>query len=90
MSEMADFATAIRSLTQGRGYFTFDFARYEQLPSNLEAKTLPATSSCLPTWKRRSSKTPRNSPKKNRQAEPAPNSRIGLVGVLASTSRHPG
>ena len=34
MSEMADFATAIRSLTQGRGYFTFDFARYEQLPSN--------------------------------------------------------
>mgnify|MGYP000420572793 CR=1 FL=1 len=32
----------------------------------------------------------RNSPKKNRQAEPAPNSRIGLVGVLASTSRHPG
>ena len=40
MSEMADFATAIRSLTQGRGYFTFDFARYEQLPSNLEAKVI--------------------------------------------------
>ena len=40
MSEMSDFATAIRSMTQGRGYFTFDFARYEQLPSNLEAKDI--------------------------------------------------
>lgn len=40
MSEMSDFATAIRSMTQGRGYFTFDFARYEQLPSNLEAKVI--------------------------------------------------
>ncbi len=40
MSEMNDFATAIRSMTQGRGYFTFDFARYEQLPSNLEAKVI--------------------------------------------------
>ena len=38
MSEMSDFATAIRSMTQGRGYFTLEFARYEQLPSNLEAK----------------------------------------------------
>lgn len=40
MSEMSDFATAIRSMTQGRGYFTFEFARYEQLPSNLEAKVI--------------------------------------------------
>ena len=40
MSEMSDFATAIRSMTQGRGYFTLDFARYEQLPSNLEAKVI--------------------------------------------------
>ncbi len=40
MSEMGDFATAIRSMTQGRGYFTLDFARYEQLPSNLEAKVI--------------------------------------------------
>ena len=40
MSEMSDFATAIRSMTQGRGYFTFDFARYDQLPSNLEAKVI--------------------------------------------------
>lgn len=40
MSEMSDFATAIRSMTQGRGYFTFEFARYEQIPSNLEAKVI--------------------------------------------------
>lgn len=40
MSEMSDFATAIRSMTQGRGYFTFEFTRYEQLPSNLEAKVI--------------------------------------------------
>ena len=40
MSEMSDFATAIRSMTQGRGYFTLEFARYEQLPSNLEAQVI--------------------------------------------------
>ena len=40
MSEMSDFATAIRSMTQGRGYFPLEFARYEQLPSNLEAKVI--------------------------------------------------
>ena len=40
MSEMCDFATAIRSMSQGRGYFTLEFARYEQLPSNLEAKVI--------------------------------------------------
>lgn len=40
MSEISDFATAIRSMTQGRGYFTLEFARYEQLPSNLEAKVI--------------------------------------------------
>lgn len=40
MSEMSDFATAIRSMTQGRGYFTLEFARYEQLPSNLEARVI--------------------------------------------------
>lgn len=40
MSEMSDFATAIRSMTQGRDYFTLEFARYEQLPSNLEAKVI--------------------------------------------------
>lgn len=40
MSEMSDFTTYIRSLTAGRGYFTLNFARYEQLPSNLEGKVI--------------------------------------------------
>lgn len=40
MSEMADFTTFIRQLTQGRGSFTFAFARYEQLPQMLEAKVI--------------------------------------------------
>ena len=39
-SEMSDFATAMRSITQGRGYFTLEFARYEQVPSHLEAKII--------------------------------------------------
>lgn len=36
MSEMSDFATMLRSTTQGRGNFQLTFARYELLPSNLE------------------------------------------------------
>ena len=40
MSEMHDFATLIRSMTQGRGYFTLNFERYEQLPANLEAQVI--------------------------------------------------
>ena len=40
MSEMQDFATLIRSMTQGRGFFTLTFERYEQLPANLEAQVI--------------------------------------------------
>ncbi len=40
MSEMHDFTTYLRQLTQGRGSFSFAFARYEPLPSNLEAKVI--------------------------------------------------
>ncbi|MEG0229755.1 MAG: elongation factor G, partial [Oscillospiraceae bacterium] len=36
MSEMADFTTILRSMTQGRGSFTFEFIRYDQLPAQLE------------------------------------------------------
>ncbi|MCL2578925.1 MAG: elongation factor G [Oscillospiraceae bacterium] len=36
MSEMHDFTTFLRSTTQGRGSFTFEFERYEQLPAMLE------------------------------------------------------
>jgi len=39
-TEMYDFTTYIRSLTQGRGYFTLEFARYEQLPQMLESKVI--------------------------------------------------
>ncbi len=40
MSEMHDFTTFIRSLTRGQGSFTFNFVRYEQLPSQLEGKVI--------------------------------------------------
>lgn len=40
MSEMHDFTTYMRQLTQGRGYFDFEFVRYEPLPGNLEAKVI--------------------------------------------------
>ena len=40
MSEMGDFSTMLRSTTQGRGYFTFTFERYELLPANLEAAVI--------------------------------------------------
>jgi elongation factor G len=35
MREMHDFAMYLRQITRGMGSFTFDFVRYEQLPSNL-------------------------------------------------------
>ncbi|MEG2812991.1 MAG: elongation factor G, partial [Oscillospiraceae bacterium] len=37
MSEMHDFATLVRQMTQGSGSFTYDFCRYEQLPNQLVA-----------------------------------------------------
>lgn len=40
MAEMQDFTTFLRQLTQGRGWYTFDFVRYETLPQMLEAKVI--------------------------------------------------
>lgn len=40
MAEMADYTTMIRSMTQGRGYFTFDFERYEEAPANVAQKVI--------------------------------------------------
>ena len=40
MSEMYDFTTVLRSITQGRGRYELNFERYEQLPQNLEAKVI--------------------------------------------------
>lgn len=40
VSEMQDFTTYMRQLTQGRGSFTFAFVRYEPLPAHLEGKVI--------------------------------------------------
>lgn len=37
MSEMHDFATLVRQMTQGSGSFSYAFERYEQLPNQLVA-----------------------------------------------------
>ena len=40
MAEMADFATSMRSITQGRSKFTLDFERYEDVPANIAQKVI--------------------------------------------------
>ena len=40
IAEMQDFTTFLRQLTQGRGWYTFDFVRYETLPQMLESKVI--------------------------------------------------
>ena len=40
ISEMSDFTTVLRSMSQGRGSFSLTFTRYEQLPSQLEAAVI--------------------------------------------------
>jgi elongation factor G len=40
MAEMGDFATALRSVTAGRGYFSIDFARYEDAPALVQQKVI--------------------------------------------------
>ena len=40
MAEMHDFTTFIRQCTQGRGSFTFEFARYEEAPQNVAQKVI--------------------------------------------------
>ncbi len=42
MAEMGDFATVMRSMTQGRGSFTLRFERYEQAPMNVAEKVIAA------------------------------------------------
>lgn len=36
MSQMHDFTVALRSISQGRGNFSLEFDRYEQLPPQFE------------------------------------------------------
>ena len=40
MAEMSDFAIALRSITAGKGYFTLDFARYEDAPPHIKEKVI--------------------------------------------------
>ena len=40
VSEMAKYATDLRSMTQGRGKFEFEFVRYEEAPANIAEKVI--------------------------------------------------
>lgn len=40
MSEMASYATDLRSMTQGRGSFTYEFMSYEQAPESVSQKVI--------------------------------------------------
>ncbi len=42
MSEMLDYAPALRSMTQGRSSFTMEFAHYEDVPKQIQAKIIAA------------------------------------------------
>lgn len=43
MAEMGDFATVLRSVTHGRGYFKFTFERYEEAPTSVALKVIEET-----------------------------------------------
>ena len=40
MAEMGNFSTILRSVTAGRGYFSIEFARYEDAPADVQAKVI--------------------------------------------------
>ena len=40
IAEMSDFATAMRSITQGRAVFTLNFERYEEVPPQQQGKII--------------------------------------------------
>jgi len=42
MSELFNYCTDLRSMTGGQGEYAYEFARYEQLPSDLQAKEVAA------------------------------------------------
>ena len=41
-AEMFKYAVDLRSMSQGRGMFTFEFVRYEQVPANIAEKIIEA------------------------------------------------
>jgi len=40
IAEMADFSTAMRSITGGRATFTLEFERYEEAPGHISKKII--------------------------------------------------
>ncbi len=42
MSELSKYATELRSMTQGRGWFTMKFARYDEAPHEVAEKVIAA------------------------------------------------
>ena len=40
MAEMFNFSTILRSVTAGRGYYTFEFTRYEDAPASVAEKVI--------------------------------------------------
>ena len=40
MAEMHKYATELRSITQGRGSFEMELARYEQVPGNVASEII--------------------------------------------------
>jgi elongation factor G len=45
LAEVQHYAADMRSITQGRGYFTMDFAHYEEVPSHLAQKIIDSANS---------------------------------------------
>ena len=43
MAEMSSYAIDLRSMTQGRGSFVMNFARYEEAPANVQEKIIAET-----------------------------------------------
>jgi len=42
LAEMQRYATSLRAMTQGRGFFSMEFSHYEALPSHLTATVVEA------------------------------------------------
>jgi elongation factor G len=43
LAEVQRYATDLRSMTQGRGYFTMEFDHYEEVPDHLAQQMIART-----------------------------------------------
>ena len=50
-SEMLKYSIELRSMTQGRGSFTMEFERYDEAPSDVQAKVIEARKKILEEMK---------------------------------------